>query len=255
MKRNLLGAVLLSIFQLAAPLGIANAADLPIKTTQTWAPPLTTGPLWEGIYVGANIGTGWGRSSWCTDATVTNCGTTPVDTGTMSPNGIFGGGQFGDRWQWGNVVFGLEGMLDASALNEKVTDKISGSLKTSFDGIMSATGSLGWAFDRFLVYGKGGWALTDMKFEAGSPGGLTFLSTNEYTPGWTVGAGIDYQVIPHLIVGVEYDYYRFQPGNVINVADGGGATIPCAMCNFGSTTVQTVLGKISLQAGPIPATW
>jgi outer membrane immunogenic protein len=255
MKRILFGAVALSLFHLAAPLSIANAADMPVKSSPVWAPPLESGPLWEGIYVGGNIGGAWGKSDWCTDTTVISCETAPVtNVAKMNPSGLIGGGQFGDRWQWSNVVFGIEGMIDGAAFGKQVADPVNGAVKTSFDGIMSVTGSLGWAVDRFHLYGKGGWALTDMKFEAAAPGTSNYLTTtNDWSPGWTVGAGIEYMLIPHLIVGVEYDYYRFQPGNVTNVTNLSGTVVPCAVCNFGNTTVQTVVGRLSIQAGPPPS--
>jgi opacity protein-like surface antigen len=150
-------------------------------------------------------------------------------------------------------VFGIEGMIDGAAFGKQVADPVNGAVKTSFDGIMSVTGSLGYAVDRVHVYGKGGWALTDMKVEAGPPFTANAISSNEYTPGWTAGAGIEYMVIPHLIVGVEYDYYRFQPGNIINVTNLSGNTVTCAFCNFGNTSMQTVLGKLTIQAGPPPS--
>jgi hypothetical protein len=59
-----------------------------------------------------------------------------------------------------------------------------------------------------------------------------------------------YQVIPHLILGIEYDYYGFRPSNIFNVTNGAGNTIVCAFCNFGQTNIQTITGRISLQAGP-----
>src|ERR1700739_1872568 len=91
---------------------IASGADMPTKAPPVWAAP-TTGPLWEGIYVGANVGDAWSHSTWCTDATAINCETaTPADIATGTPRGLVGGGQFGDRWQWGNAVVGLEGVLD-----------------------------------------------------------------------------------------------------------------------------------------------
>jgi outer membrane immunogenic protein len=255
MKRILFGAIVVSLFHLAAPLSIANAADMPVKSAPVWAPPLETGPLWEGIYMGFNGGGVWdARTSWCTDTTVITCSTgKPVDVGHFSTSGAMAGGQFGDRWQWGNVVVGVEGLIDWTVMGQRIADPASGTLKTSFDGIMSVTGSLGWAFDRVMVYGKGGWALTDLKAEAAPPGTANFISGNTYASGWTAGAGIEYQVIPHLIVGVEYDYYRFDPGTITNLTSNIGNAVPCGFCNFGSTSMQTVIGRVTLQAGPPPA--
>jgi outer membrane immunogenic protein len=232
---------------------IASAADMPVKAPPLWAAP-ATGPLWEGIYVGVNGGDAWGHTTWCTDNIVTNCAVGPgTDKTHASASGIVGGAQFGDRWQTGNVVYGLEGMLDGMNISKTVADPliVGQSLTTKFTGVMSATGQVGLAFDRFLAYGKGGWALTELKLQAGDPAGT--VTGTKYADGWTVGGGLEYQVMPHIIVGVEYDYYRFTPGNMTNLTNSAGATIPCAFCNFGSSTnLQTVLARISLQAGPVP---
>jgi outer membrane immunogenic protein len=257
MKRFVFGTVLLSLFHVIAPLSLANAADMPVKGAPYVPSSLVPGPLWEGIYAGGNIGYAWSKTTWCTDNPVfplTNCQNgVSTDFANASPSGILGGLQVGDRWQWGNVVFGLEGMLDGMNISKTVPDPgAAGSeLKTTFSGLMSATGQLGWAFDRFLVYGKGGWALTKLKLESQVPG--SFLDAAEFADGWTAGAGIEYQVIPHLILGVEYDYYAFRPSNIFNVTNGAGNTIVCAACNFSQTNIQTIMGRISFQVGPPPA--
>jgi outer membrane immunogenic protein len=233
---------------------IASAADMPVKAPPIWAAP-ATGPLWEGIYVGVNGGEAWGRSSWCTDNLVTNCAAGPAtDVSRSSANGIVGGAQFGDRWQTGNIVYGLEGMLDGMNISKTIADPLFAgqTLTTKFTGVMSATGQAGLAFDRFLAYGKGGWALTELKLQAGDPAGT--VTGTKYADGWTVGGGLEYQVMPHIILGVEYDYYRFTPGNITNLTNSAGTTVSCAFCNFGSSTnLQTVLARLSIQAGPAPA--
>lgn len=256
MKRVLGWTIFLLAFLSASPFGTAVAADLPVKMSSPVAVPPETGPLWEGIYVGANVGEDWGRSSWCTDENVVNCGAAaPTGIAHASPAGIVGGAQFGDRWQWGNVVVGLEGMLDGLNISTTQADPAitRQTLTTKFSGLTSATGQVGLAFDRLLAYGKGGWALTDLKLEANDPG-VSTLDASEFASGWTIGGGLEYQVVPHLIVGIEYDYYRFAPKNITGLTDSAGVTVPCSFCNFGSsTTMQTLLARISLQAGPMPA--
>jgi len=247
-----------ALFVAVAAIGsasIASAADLPVKAPPVFAAPVT-GPLWEGLYIGANVGDTWSHSSWCTDAQTVNCGSAhPTDTITGTPRGLVGGGQFGDRWQWGNVVVGLEGMIDGLTMSTTQAGPpgfAGQTLTTKFSGLSSATAQVGLAFDRFLAYGKGGWALTDEKLAVTTPAGN--LIATEYVAGWTAGGGLEYQLMPHLIVGVEYDYYRFTPNQLTNITSGAGNVIGCGACNFGSSTnMQTLLGRISFQAGPMPS--
>jgi outer membrane immunogenic protein len=255
MRRILLGAFFVSAL-IVAPLRAASAADLPVKGPAVVVPPIT-GPLWEGIYIGANVGGAWTHSSWCTDASFggsATCNTAPVDVVTQSTAGVIGGGQFGDRWQWGNVVAGLEATIEGLTPSTTTSGVIPDTTRTTkFSGLYTFTGQAGWAFDRLLVYGKGGWASTRLSFQANTTPAGPNLTASSFTDGWTVGAGVEYQVIPRLIVGVEYDYYRFDPKDLMGVTNTDGVTIPCAFCNFGSsTTMQTVMARVSIQAGPIP---
>jgi opacity protein-like surface antigen len=183
------------------------------------------------------------------------CSTAPADVVTQSPKGWIGGGQFGDRWQWGNLVAGLEATLEGVGVSATTVDPVfpSTTRTTKFTGLYTFTGQAGWAFDRLLVYGKGGWASTRLSFQANAGVDGPNLTASDFTDGWTAGVGVEYQVIPRLIVGVEYDYYRFDPKDLMSVTNTAGVTIPCGFCNFGSsTTMQTVLARISIQAGPIP---
>jgi outer membrane immunogenic protein len=75
--------------------------------------------------------------------------------------------------------------------------------------LATATGRIGYAWDRFLGYVKGGsawerdnyWATTIMLGTA-----YTALETR---PGWTVGAGGEYAFTNFLSGFVEYDYYDY----------------------------------------------
>lgn len=92
----------LTIATLAA--GSAFAADLQVK-----APPLAVPVFsWTGPYIGLNVGYSWGRET--VSGTVTGTSTTGGVTTALPPgslfgvgplNGVLGGGQLGDNWQFG----------------------------------------------------------------------------------------------------------------------------------------------------------
>jgi outer membrane immunogenic protein len=255
MKRILFGAVFVSVLS-TAPLSAALAADMAVKAP--WAGPAPTfAGLWDGLYVGGNIGGAWAKSTYCTDAFVVSClAAAPVDVVSQSATGVVGGGQTGYRMQFGNAVFGAEAMLDGLRITQTMNDPHfpTQTRQESFSGIMSVTGSVGIAVDRVLLYGKGGWALTNIIFQANNPaapgGPAGNLEGNEYQNGWTAGAGLEYMLPSHWSLGVEYNYYRFSPGDITNVVNGGGVTVPCAFCNFGSATnIQTVLARLNVRIG------
>ncbi len=261
MTRNILGGFAISALLLAAPLSAAGAADMAVKAP---APPPAPVFSWTGLYIGGNAGGVWGHSSWCTDATVTNCavpGLAPIDNVSESPDGWLGGAQLGFRWQApGNFVVGVEGMFDYLNISKTAPSCLSlappcgGVLfpgrtrTTTFTDIDSVTGQLGYAWNRVLVYGKGGWASTTLGVDALNtlPGGFD-LNVSQWVDGWTAGGGLEYMVLQNISIGVEYDYYRFSVGNFVGLTNSGGAVIPCSFCNFGTTSIQTVVGRVNFK--------
>jgi outer membrane immunogenic protein len=257
MKRIVLAAIALSIVAAATPLSFADAADMAVKA------PLTAGPapigLWDGLFIGGNVGGAWSRTSWCTDATVLGgCGAPPADQVSMKATGAVGGGQVGYRFMFGNFMIGPEAMLDAMTLYSTITDTnpavgAGRTRTTTFSGISSVTGDAGFAFDRFLAYGKGGWAITHVSFDASSAADGD-LKGNEFVQGWTAGGGLEYTLPSGWSIGVEYDYYRFNPGNMINMVNNNGG-LPCGICNFGNqTNVQTIMARLNVRVGAMPTT-
>jgi len=246
MRRLLLAGALL----LAAS-NHSMAADLPLK-----AP----GPVpvwgWTEVYFGVNIGEAYGRTSWCTDASIANCatpGVTPTDVVSLSPEGAIVGGQFGYRWQATEyLVLGAEAFFDGLAINKTVPSLFAGeALNTSFNSIGSVTGQLGFApTNRFLIYGKGGWATTDLHLDASNGIAGTDLSTFKWLQGWTAGAGLEYMLWTHLSIGIEYNYYQFSVGNITGLVDTTGVVRACSFCDFGRTNIQTVLGKVNIKLCP-----
>jgi outer membrane immunogenic protein len=253
MKRIVVAAVCLSVLALAAPSSTANAADLPVKAP-SYVAPAPVG-YWDGLFVEGNLGWVGAKDSWCTDAFVTNCqGTGPHDTVSQSYSGVVGGGGMAYRFQYGAFVFGPEFELDAMSIHQQSADPLfpTNTRTETLRGLMNVTGDAGVAFDRFLAYGKGGWALTDLLLDANSPGGGFDLKGSEYVQGWTAGGGLEYMLPSGFSLGLEYDYYRFRPGNMINMTNTAGVGVPCGFCNMGNLNVQTVLARLTVRIGAMP---
>ncbi len=245
--RKVLGSVGATLL-LAAP---AFAADIAATAPPTSAPAVAAVPPWTGFYFGGNLGWAFGHATWCTDATIVNCTTRPVDVVTQDPTSAVGGGQVGGRWQFNNIVIGAEGMFDATSLSATTFGIVPGfpafARSITFNNLFSATGQLGFTWGQALIYGKGGWAGTNLEFSAASVRGLNLNATRSVTNGWTAGGGIEYMILPYMSVGIEYDFYRFdRVDNIINIANTGGVLIPCAFCAI-NTNVQTVTGRLNFK--------
>ena len=107
-------------------------------------------------------------------------------------------------------MFGIQGDYDwanatgsnANLLFPATTDQ------STIRSIASVTGRVGYAWDRFLLYVKGGgaWERDDYSILIG---GSTITTTSETRGGWTAGIGGEYAFLDWLTGFVEYDYYDF----------------------------------------------
>ena len=176
---GILAATLTSVVALAS----ANAADMYAGGGYKDGPAYV-GVNWSGLYVGANGGYGWSAN------------TDPLD-----PTGAFGGGQIGYNFQRGNIVFGIEADIQGSG----VSDSGYG-LKSSLDYFGSVRGRLGYAFDRALVYGTGGFGY----------GQVTNDGYAETQTGWVAGGGVEYKLTPAWSAKAEYQYFDLGASSGVN---------------------------------------
>jgi outer membrane immunogenic protein len=190
--------ILMAVALALAAGGQALAADLPPgppppRAPATYAPVPVPVFTWTGIYVGVNGGYAFGDSNWSAP---------PPATGNFSTDGFLFGGTLGGNYQWGQFVLGVEGDWDWSNLNG-TTYSTCGSYgcETKSDWLATARVRVGYAFDRFLVYGTGGGAFGNLEASAGS---LPFSSSTQI--GWTAGGGVEYAFTPNLTAKVEYLY-------------------------------------------------
>jgi outer membrane immunogenic protein len=148
---------------------------------------------------------------------------------------LFGGGQLGARWQTNGWVFGLEASLALTRLREE-TQSInvpSGTLTydTRLRNLTSGTASLGYAFDRTLIYVKGGYVVSRLERDSRAalfPGGAAALaSTSERAHGWTLGIGAEYALTNALSLGLEYNVMSLRAHDAATCTTGIGTTFSC----------------------------
>jgi outer membrane immunogenic protein len=202
MKRFFWGA--LSLVAMAAP---ALAADLPVKAP----PPVIPMYNWSGFYIGGNGG--WGQADDCWNIFVPVAGPifATLPEGCHNKSGGVAGGQIGYRLQLpGNhFVWGIEAQGDWANLNASRVSALDRffTLNTKVDGIGLFTTQLGFAWDTWLVYVKGGAAVTSNQFDVVSTIGGIDLATDHSTRwGGALGVGFEYGFTPNWSVGLEYDH-------------------------------------------------
>jgi outer membrane immunogenic protein len=179
---------------------------------------------WTGCYVGGHVGGGWGES------VLTNFSEPPL--GPASPaadiSGWLAGGQFGCNYQFaGNWVAGVE-VADSWANIRGVSDPFFGG-KSVFsaqkDWIASGAARVGYAWDRWLIYAKGGVAWVGDKFNvSGTYAGLPYyVESSQTRSGWTIGGGVEWAFWQNWSANLEYAYYDFgSRSDVLSGAYVGG---------------------------------
>ena len=146
--------------------GAASAADFSSRAPANvpYAPVVVATVYdWTGLYVGANGGGATGRVNWNADGF--------GDEGSHDPSGGTFGGQVGYRWQTpSSWVFGVEAQGNWSDFKgSNVSQQFPGQTnQTTIESFALFTGQVGYAWDRTLIYAKGGAAVTDNKYTANS---------------------------------------------------------------------------------------
>jgi outer membrane immunogenic protein len=200
--------------------GQALAADLPPPMAPPPRAPAMYVPVvplynWTGFYIGGNVGAGWNSTGSITDTFGSTFGTT---TNTS----FLGGGQVGVNYEFGGgVVVGAEAMFDWLPNTSNTINAIGGGSASGLTGtatlnnrwLTTATGKLGYAWDRVLLYGKGGGAWvgnSNPSFTVNNVGATPFSGSNSNNFGWTAGLGVEWAFAGNWSARAEWDYVRLQ---------------------------------------------
>ncbi len=210
----------------------AHAADL--RPAYKAPPPAPVVYNWSGFYLGGFAGGAWGANASSTDLDGWNTFGTNWSHGLGSS--FIGGGTIG--WNWQGVgspwVWGLEGEFGYMRLKGTAPDPLSPAFDTVAQSRIGdwygfAGGRLGYAWDRTLVYAKGGAAFVNAHrgtIDACSGGGcgpgLISATKDETLTTWAVGGGIEWAWINNWTFKIEYLFIDLRDADVCGVAAGGG---------------------------------
>jgi outer membrane immunogenic protein len=246
------GAAVVSLI-LAVP---AVAADMPAKAP-VYKAPVAVAPSWNGFYLGANIGGGWGSRSVdyspndpaAASLFFSSVGAPPSTS--FKSSGALGGLQLGYNWQLNrNWLVGLETDFDWSGM------KGSGSSTGAINGVDPFTATvderikwfgtvrarLGYLpMDNLLTYITGGFAYGRVEhtgsyvnnsalfgLEIVPVGGFSVScgsvatcfagSSSSVATGWTAGGGLEYALWKNITLKAEYLYVNLGSTSVTETA-------------------------------------
>lgn len=216
MKKFLVGTAISLVMVTAAA-----AADLAPAPMYTKAPPMmaATAFSWTGFYLGGHIGYGWVDEHATFISSTSPVLLNPIGT-TIGGNhdGFLGGVQAGYNYQVQSWVLGIGGDFSWTDAHSTTvlpatlfpTGSSTSHVRTNWYG--TVTGRLGYAWDKWLIYGKGGVAWVNETAGANaSVFGTTvsFNNINDTRTGWTLGGGLEWAVTEKVSLFAEYDYLGF----------------------------------------------
>lgn len=204
---------------------VARAADVPsvivtgsavVPTSghlSDAAPPQAERPRgfsWSGAYAGVHAGGGRGDVAMLeTDIGV------PFDLrDDVGTSGPVGGVQVGVNRQFGNLVVGAE--LGLSGANITGTNDtacfvdpfvpLQSRCESRVNWLVTALARVGYAHNRWLAYATAGWSIAGADHTMTFDDPVTPLSNrqSDVLDGFTYGAGANYALTDHVILGMEY---------------------------------------------------
>jgi outer membrane immunogenic protein len=170
MKKLLLAAAAITL--VTAP---AFAADIGARrSTPYYAPPPHNLFNWSGFYAGSHAGWGWGSALGA------------------DPSGYLIGLQAGYNFQFASgLLTGIETDIAISGIEDSGFE---------LDYLGTVRGRLGYAVDRFLLYGTAGLAYGRGDVRMGG------LSSEQTHLGYALGAGVEAMIAPNITARLEYLY-------------------------------------------------
>jgi outer membrane immunogenic protein len=284
-----LGSVAFFALALALPASAADLGRMPTKAPVAAPPPAFN---WSGCYVGGYVGGAFTSDS---DAIFTDLGngTFRSFSGGLTAAGIagvhswpvalddssfIGGGTVGCNWQpvGSSFVFGIEGevgylklegaafdpFLGPNILVAPFTPDVLGGARVG-DWYAMATGRLGYAFNNWMIYVKGGAAFVPVKHtvvdncNTGLCGNWLIATTNDDTVTvGTVGGGVEWAFAPNWSLKAEYMWIALGNEDITSCATAttpaGAAVAGGAFC-FSSSfpDIHTVKVGVNYRFGSL----
>jgi len=164
------------------------------------------GYMWQGPYVGGNLGYQWSG----------------INNNPASPNGIAGGVQAGYNVQYGQFVFGGETDLQVTGANDTFAP-----WKFSNPWFGTLRARAGLAISSVLFYGTAGLAYGTLNMK----NTLTSVSESHTSTGWAGGVGVEAALTGNWSARAEYLYVDLSSSSF--VLDGNSHGIQSNLLRVG----------------------
>lgn len=233
----------------------AMAADLRARAVKAPIAPAPVAYNWSGLYTATTLGGQW----WDSDGSYVAA---PLTRHNTSDSDFVTGRFIGYQHQFGNWVLGVEGGYSqrwdydyGRSVGASASCGIAGTAcETRLQNYWTAGAKVGYAWDKVMVYGTGGYAngqVYSRTTTTAAPIAWTSYA-KERQGGWYAGIGIDYYLMKFLwsdvIIGAEYQHIDLGTElhrNLLGTGAGFNRNV--------SVTNDIVRAKLTFKWTPAPA--
>ena len=254
--RSVLAAAAASAVSFSA--GAAYADGMP-DSGGTPGAPLTVSEYigvadWSGFYVGGQVGGAWSTTDWQQSTATTSIQLEPLLSAPARASTPMGRSGYPRRLQSTDRLLGVRPgagrQLDRSrpGSREPVLSRTRRIHRREFV-IGSITGRIGYTWDRWQWYAKGGWAYGNADMTLNDQVNGIVASDNSWANGWIIGGGVEYFLWPSISLGLTYDYIDLDlkgEGDLLSCA-GCGALVPGLDSDI---ITQSVMARMSFYLTP-----
>ena len=208
---------------------------------------------WGGLYVGVHAGYAWADVDWDFDYPQ-GLGSVLFSESTNNDGG-FVGGHIGLQHQYGRWVVGGEVALSGGFDDQTIGVPLffgdtRGTITTDIDWLVTATLRLGYSWDRWLGYVKGGYAGAMIRLSTDDNVPPDFVSsTRDMHHGWTVGAGLEYAITHNLVFGIGYNFVSLSEDVSASLLNETNGAFIGTVSSEVDTEIHSVMARLSLKFG------
>ena len=124
-------------------------------------------------------------------------------------------------WQWSNLTGNNQILAPLGAVGVFPGGPFT--ISTTVKDYAAVRGRVGVAFDRFLVFGTGGWAWGNPLTSYALTGAAPFVNNGGSSKGWTAGLGVDYAFTDNVFGRIEYRYTSLETSGFVSAATNTSA--------------------------------
>ena len=211
---------------------------------------------WSGFYGGVNVG-------WMRDAGTFNWPYTALPNRSFDHSGdeVFISGHAGVQWQFGSWVLGIEGSanmpVDATyhtGSGQTGCPNVLFTCQSRVTSFWTVGPKLGYAFDRWMVYGTGGYARAALQSKAFlTATGVVQDELSQRANGWFAGVGFDYSILctsfADVLIGVEYQHVAFDSVTFLSPADAF-STVGANRRDTSNYHIDAVSARLTVKMNP-----